>query len=174
MYYCIPKNPDDVFGPSIIHHKAVPAFSIASTTVTRPIYPRPFLPVPVARGTPGQTMVKCKCNAVAFFLWISWIYMNKRNGECFSSTGAAADQKLNNNDHSCSKTGCCENFKSTSVSKTKLKRKLLDGATIAPVLLTLPIYTMAFGVFGHTQPWKFSKWIYNLTNPSENFLHDHF
>ena len=33
---------------------------------------------------------------------------------------------------------------------------------------------MAFGVFGHTQPWKFSKWIYNLTNPSEKFLHDHF
>ena len=89
--------------------KVMPAFSIVSTTVTMPICPRPFLPVPVARGTPGQIMVKC--DAMIYFPRASCIYMTKQNDECSFSTGATADQELNNDDHSCSKTGCCENFK---------------------------------------------------------------
>lgn len=53
-------------------------------------------------------------------------------------------------------------------------RKIIDGLKVAPAVATLPLYGVGFGIIGPKHMWKFSKWIYGLSSPSDNVLHTHF
>lgn len=59
--------------------------------------------------------------------------------------------------------------------KTKsAAKKVVDGLKVAPAVATLPLYGLGFGILGPRHMWKFSKWIYGITNPSDDVLHAHF
>ena len=60
---------------------------------------------------------------------------------------------------------------SPSVARGK---KVLNGALLAPAMITAPLYGIGFGVLGHNKMWAFSKWIYSFTNSNESWVHDHF
>lgn len=53
-------------------------------------------------------------------------------------------------------------------------RKILNGALVAPAMLTAPLYGIGFGLFGYKHTWAFSERIYRLSKPSEGHLHLHF
>ena len=53
-----------------------------------------------------------------------------------------------------------------------LKRKIMDGAKVAPMLLTTPIYAISFAFMGPAFMWNFSKHVYRRTNPLNYILHD--
>lgn len=67
-----------------------------------------------------------------------------------------------------------EKEESTVMKRKSVVRKVADGLKVAPAVATLPLYGLGFGILGPKHMWKFSKWIYGLTNPSDSVLHAHF
>lgn len=61
-----------------------------------------------------------------------------------------------------------------ALRKKSFVRKVVDGLKVAPSIATLPLYGVGFGIIGPKHMWKFSKWIYGFTNPSDEVLHAHF
>mmetsp|Transcript_9758 Transcript_9758/g.14980 ORF Transcript_9758/g.14980 Transcript_9758/m.14980 type:complete len:301 (+) Transcript_9758:225-1127(+) len=68
-----------------------------------------------------------------------------------------------------------QNEKNDNAFENKsIANKVVDGLKVAPIIATLPLYGLGFGILGPKFMWKFSKWIYGLTNPSDDVLHAHF
>jgi len=64
----------------------------------------------------------------------------------------------------------CQDENDTFSNKT-LANKVIDGLRVAPSIVALPLYGLGFGIFGPKLMWKFSKWLYSKTNPSDDVLH---
>ena len=52
--------------------------------------------------------------------------------------------------------------------------RILNGALVAPAMLSLPLYGIGFGLFGSKVMWAFSDCVYKCSRPCEGYLHRHF
>jgi hypothetical protein len=55
-----------------------------------------------------------------------------------------------------------------------LREKVVNGAIVAPSIITAPLYAIGFGIFGHKKMWVFSKWMYGKAKPHESYVNNHF
>eukprot|EP00578_Thalassiosira_sp_NH16_P013242 CAMPEP_0181125848 /NCGR_PEP_ID=MMETSP1071-20121207/27283_1 /TAXON_ID=35127 /ORGANISM="Thalassiosira sp., Strain NH16" /LENGTH=244 /DNA_ID=CAMNT_0023211347 /DNA_START=114 /DNA_END=845 /DNA_ORIENTATION=+ len=66
-----------------------------------------------------------------------------------------------------------ENIKS-DIYSNNYGTRILNGALVAPAMLSLPLYGIGFGLFGSKVMWAFSDCVYKCSRPCEGHLHRHF
>ena len=120
-----------------------------------------FQPV-VSEHPLQQTYCICKFVPPRQFVPPRLISLRTTNASSLAAQQAITDAELN------------DTTTNEDANKKLLARKVADGLKVAPSIVTLPLYSVGFGIIGPKHMWKFSKWIYGLSNPSDEVLNAHF